>query len=146
MEKLTKKQKQVLDFIKNFKNGFVENNNIKGLSQNLENDLEILFSNGYCYHFAQILKNTFNRGEICNTYPYGHIVWMDNDNTPYDIHGINYSECDYYIPERYLKEHIEPFKHNGSNVVTSEDDIEMIEKEYLGDIFKKHQEETKLID
>ena len=34
---------------------------------NNENLIYNQFRAGYCYHFAQILKNTFNRGEINGT-------------------------------------------------------------------------------
>lgn len=35
------------------------------LSDDESTIIQRLFSNGYCYHFAIILKNIFNRGEIC---------------------------------------------------------------------------------
>ena len=33
------------------------------------------FTAGYCYYFAVMLKDAFQRGEICWCAPYGHICW-----------------------------------------------------------------------
>lgn len=57
------------------------------------------FISGYCYYFACMLKAAFNRGEVCWAAPYGHIVWVDENDIPYDISGVNKSETDDYIPE-----------------------------------------------
>lgn len=70
-----------------------------------------LFKCGYCYYFAIMLKAAFNRGQICWAAPLGHIVWVDDDGVPYDIDGVNDSECEYYIPTSYIKEAIVDFKH-----------------------------------
>ena len=62
------------------------------------------FTAGYCYYFAVMLKDAFQRGEICWCAPYGHICWVDDNGVPYDISGVCDSECDFYIPVRYIPE------------------------------------------
>lgn len=66
---------------------------------------------GYCYYFAIILRDAFNRGELCWAAPFGHIVWMDTSGIAYDIEGVNDSECKYYIPIKYLGDAVNNFKH-----------------------------------
>lgn len=69
------------------------------------------FTAGYCYYFAVMLKDAFQRGEICWCAPYGHICWVDDNGVPYDISGVCDSECDFYIPVRYIPGGIADFKH-----------------------------------
>lgn len=69
------------------------------------------FMAGYCYYFAIMLKSAFERGSICWTAPFGHIVWVDNDGIPYDIEGVSTSEAEYYIPISYIQEGLKDFKH-----------------------------------
>lgn len=118
---------KVLNFIANFiyyqfNNGYVIYNQ---------------FKDAYCYHFAQILKNTFNRGEIYITIPFGHILWKDVDELYYDINGVYCNKnIDYYIPIDYLGESIKNwFEIPGEISDTSEDKIYMHEciREYLKD-------------
>ena len=92
----------VIEFISNFRN---HNNTIES-----EENIRTLFRAGYCYYFAVMLKEAFNRGEICWCAPFGHICWVDDDGTPYDIEGVCYSDCDYYIPVSYIKEGLDDFK------------------------------------
>lgn len=94
---------EVLHFIKNF----VEHSDIVSDHSAIYRQ----FRRGYCYYFALILKETFNRGKVCWCAPLGHIVWVDDDETPYDIEGINYGEVIAYIPIEYLGEYIDDFKH-----------------------------------
>ena len=70
-----------------------------------------LFSSGYCYYFAVLLKEAFGRGEVSWCAPYGHICWVDENGTPYDIYGICDSECVYFIPVSYIQEELADFKH-----------------------------------
>lgn len=51
------------------------------------------FTAGYCYYFAVMLKDAFQRGEIRWCAPYGHICWVDDNGVPYDISGVCDSEC-----------------------------------------------------
>lgn len=70
-----------------------------------------LFMDGYCYYFATMLKTAFNRGEICWCAPFGHFVWVDENGVPYDIEGVSTAEAEYYIPEEYIHEGLDDFKH-----------------------------------
>ena len=81
---------------------------------NSEEDAELTrvkFRAGYCYYFAVMLKTAFNRGEIVWCAPYGHIAWQDENGIVYDIEGVNYSDCEYYIPVSYIEEGLKDFKH-----------------------------------
>lgn len=69
------------------------------------------FCAGYCYYFAVMLKDAFHRGEICWCAPFGHISWVDDNGVPYDIGGVCNSDCDFFIPVRYIREGIEDFRH-----------------------------------
>lgn len=69
------------------------------------------FTAGYCYYFAVMLKDAFQRGRDLLCAPYGHICWVDDNGVPYDISGVCDSECDFYIPVRYIPEGIADFKH-----------------------------------
>lgn len=80
-----------------------------------------VFRNGYCYYFAIMLKDAFNRGEVCMTYDCRHVIWIDDDNVAYDINGIfgwyaETSNKDNYwngllIPVEKIPNYIESFKH-----------------------------------
>lgn len=89
--------KQVLSFIDDFR----------------EDDKSIRqkFCAGYCYYFAVMLKDAFHRGEICWCAPLGHICWVDDNGVPYDIDGVCDSDCNFFIPIRYIREGIEDFRH-----------------------------------
>ena len=73
---------KVIEFIDNFSTLF-------GQFQEEEIDAVCaIFSRGFCYYFAIILKNAFNgRGEIYMTSDHRHIVWV-LDNVAYDINGV----------------------------------------------------------
>ena len=108
---ISKEDEYLFDWSRNPVLRFID----KFYSQNGNNDearetLRRQFRAGYCYYFAHMLKVAFNRGEVCWCTNVGHIVWVDDDGTPYDIEGINDSECEYYIPEKYLGDYIEGFK------------------------------------
>ena len=49
----------------------------------------ILFTQGYCYHFACILEHEFG-GSIWWVPTTSHIVWKDENGVPYDIEGYRY--------------------------------------------------------
>lgn len=72
------------------------------------------FSSGYCYYFAHMLQAAFGRGEVCWAAPYGHIVWVDEGGTPYDISGVNDSDTKDYIPEYMMGKTINDFKLSSS--------------------------------
>lgn len=93
------------------------------------------FHSGYCYHFATILKRCFERGEICICGDIGHFVWVDNDGTPYDIEGVNETECKYYIPESYVGDAIIDFLHvPEKNFNATREYVENIVKHYENDM------------
>lgn len=73
---------KVIDFIDNFSTLF-------GQFQQEEIDtVSAVFSRGFCYYFAIILKEAFDdRGEIYMTRDDRHIVWVLN-NVAYDINGV----------------------------------------------------------
>lgn len=74
-----------------------------------------LFSSGYCYYFAKLLQDAFNRGEICWHRNHSHIVWRDDDGIAYDIGGIfyDYNEGDLLPVNKSLGDMIVEFKHTG---------------------------------
>lgn len=85
-----------------------------------------LFSQGYCYHFAQILNVMFDGGEICWVAPYSHIIWL-KDNIPYDINGVYNGESTKFIPISFLGHCLEDFKHTPDIYhITSKTDIDNI--------------------
>ena len=90
---------------------------------------------GYCYYFANMLKAAFNRGEICWASPFSHIVWVDEDDIAYDIEGVHNSECNYYIPIRYLGDTIKGFKHiRGLEYITTKEELTKIVQQYEKDM------------
>lgn len=89
-----------------------------------------LFSQGYCYHFATILKSIYKKGEVCWVAPYSHLIWLYND-VPYDINGVYNGESTKFIPIEFLGHAIEDFKHNPEIYhITSKDDIDAIIYKY----------------
>ena len=94
------------------------------LQNNSEEILYRQFSSGYCYYFAHMLESAFKRGTVCWAAPYGHIVWVDENGIPYDISGVHDSDCVDYIPESFMDESINDFKHiKGQEHNTSEQEI-----------------------
>lgn len=85
---------------------------INKFRNNSQNILE-LFESGYCYYFANLLKEAFERGRIVWAAPYPHICWMDINGDVYDINGLrNDPEIDLYVPIKYLSDiDIANFKH-----------------------------------
>ena len=88
---------------------------------------------------AGILLRCYKRplieGAVCIAFPVGHMVWVDDDNTAYDIDGIDITECYYYIPEEYLGNQIINFKHIPHKWVIPATREEMLEiaKKYCAD-------------
>lgn len=68
----------------------------------------------FSYQFASILKNSFNRGEICWVYPLNFMAWVDIDGNAYNKTGLIYNEKHelLFVPESYLAiVDLETFKH-----------------------------------
>ena len=120
----------VLNFIENF----LSHNN----SYEADEILKDQFNAGYCYYFAVILKTAFNRGEICWCAPYGHICWVDDDGTPYDIYGLCTSEADHFIPVSYLGDCLNDFLHINKPHYTTKKELESIIETYLNDKRKEY--------
>lgn len=109
----------ILGFINNFRN------------HTHDNIIHEQFANGYCYHFAHMLKSIFRDGEVCWVAPFSHFVLLI-DNTPYDISGIYDGEGEYFIPEHYLGDAINDFKRiPGKTYNATQSDIDMIIDSYL---------------
>lgn len=121
---------QVLRFIADFMyHGVPE----IGLETSAES-IRSTFRAGYCYYFAHMLKEAFNRGTVCWAAPYGHIVWVDTDGNPYDIEGVNFSDCQYYIPCSYIGEHVNDFKHvPGVEFAATKEFLEEVIRQYERD-------------
>ena len=101
------------------------------------------FRAGYCYYFAHLLKQAFNRGKVCLAAPFGHFVWVDENGVAYDVEGVNFGEQIYNIPESYMSENmIKEFKHIPGEKIkatTGAEIIEMIRK-YEDDKGLPHQD------
>lgn len=125
----------VLEFINNFVN-YDDATMIDNFTQK--------FSNGYCWHFAHLLKQTFQQGYVCIDAPYGHFVWIDKDNNIYDINGIT-TPNGTLIPEEFLNDALLDFKHipNLTNNTTEEEIQKIIDTfNYYNEPFKDNDSLT----
>ena len=119
---MTKQQANVLQFIDNARE-----------HQGKDNDsIRAFFRGGYCYYFALMLKDAFGRGLVCWAAPFGHMVWLDTDNTPYDIEGVYEGEATDIIPVSFMGKFVEDFKHNPETFGegATKDDIQNIINTY----------------
>ena len=122
----------VLTFIADFLN-----HGVPGISLADSNEsIRRTFRAGYCYYFAVMLKTAFERGEVCWAAPFGHIVWVDDNNIPYDIEGVYESEYEYLIPVSYLGESLNDFKHIANLSFNAS-------KEFLDSIVERYLKDTK---
>ena len=94
--------------------------------------IEDTFTGGYCYYFAQILKQAFPNGVVCLAAPFGHFVYLAPNCTAYDVTGEYAGEALYFIPEDKLdSDVIQDFKHIPNvkyKAPTREDCIQIIKK------------------
>lgn len=103
---------EVLKFLQNFQFNLFSDQ----LPIGIINDLLIQqFRQGYCWHFAHLLKQTFQRGDVQLCLPgWQHFVWTDEDGTSYDIDGvfdaIEFGISDSFLEKQYPK-YLETFKH-----------------------------------
>ena len=99
----------------------------------------LLFRTGYCYYFAVMLKDAFNRGKVCAAYPISHFVWVDDNGIPYDIEGIYEGSAEDYIPIEYFNiEDYLGFKQLKDNdSVCSRERLDEIYRNYLNDLKKE---------
>jgi hypothetical protein len=118
--------KVVLEFIARFINHKLDTSNDYNVIMNT-------FSDGYCWYFAHMLSLAFDEGEVCWCAPYSHFVWI-KDGIAYDIDGVSIANPKYYIPEKYIKEGLDDFKHVPGKVFNaSEEYIQDAINRYLAD-------------
>ena len=88
-----------------------------------------LFRAGYCYHFANMLKDTFQRGRVCVAGPYSHVIWEDTNGCTYDIEGVS-DDYEFLVPiEEVLGKG--GFTHlPSSGIVTSKEEFERLKEKY----------------
>lgn len=97
--------------------------------------LRTQFRSGYCWHFAHILLDTFERGSVVWTAPFGHVCWEDTDGTVYDIEGEYHGEAYYFIPEDFIMKispiHMRTFRHlPNDKTITPKGELVRIMQEY----------------
>lgn len=102
-----------------------------------EDIIYTFFHSGYCYYFAVMLKEAFQRGQVCWCAPYGHMCWLDDNGVAYDIGGICDSECEFYIPVSYINEGLSDFLHiPGKAFNASKEYISQAIEKYKTDLLK----------
>lgn len=94
-----------------------------------DQDVHNRFKNGYCYYFAKMLSTAFPGGYIAWAVPFGHLVYMYNQ-VPYDIEGVYPGEATEFIPEIFLGEAINDFKHNGHDFNANQAQLDKIIDHY----------------
>lgn len=141
-EKIKEKKKEWLNFYKD--NLEYKNVNMKvlqfineitffpNLDCNSDGCIDHLFSNGYCYYFAQILNTAFQGGTICWSVDRGHIVWLDGtdlqNDIAYDITGV-YEDYEELRPVSYLGTTLVDFLHNNEKWKSNDEEFEKYCKE-----------------
>lgn len=110
--------------------GFIANFLLHERPENTE-CVRALFQSGYCYYFAHMLRTAFNRGTVCWAAPFGHVVWLDDDGTPYDVEGLYFGEATDFVPEDYLGDAVLDFKRvPGQKFNASKKDLAAIVERY----------------
>lgn len=90
LEKYPKARRDVLTFI-SATNQYSEGTSV---DNGFRSPIEKLFSSGFCYYFAIMLRDAFG-GKIVQKFHddlYPHIFWMDENEVLYDIYGV-YDDC-----------------------------------------------------
>jgi len=123
------------EWINDFFSSFVQNE-----GENEAERLRHLYRAGYCWHFAHTLKTTFGREEVCWAAPFGHVCFVDEDGTPYDIEGKYTGEAYYMIPEKYLGDaHLDDFRHiKGKSYGAGKQELISIIKRYCIETGEKY--------
>jgi hypothetical protein len=132
------KHNRILEFIDNFFTAFMQHASACGSYNAFPSEpLRMLYRTEYCWHFAHMLKTAFDRGTVCWTAPYSHVIWMDADGTAYDCEGICKNDSFYLIPEEYIPANmLQYFKHMPDRYVKE------ATREQLIKIVKTYCEET----
>lgn len=128
-----RKEEDEINDVEQFIENFVTH---LGDDVNQMESVRALFHAGYCWHFAHMLQCTFNRGSVVWAAPFGHICFKDINGIIYDIEGrrdVKGDETYYYIPESYLKDAINDFKHVGTPHGTTAKELIEICKSYCLD-------------
>lgn len=93
---------------------FIENFNQKSYS------LFNVFNDDYCYYFANMLKEAFERGGVYWA-PYGdNIVWVDTNDVAYDIGGV-YTGLNKVFTIEYLGRLVHNFKYTKTRYIPAND-------------------------
>ena len=90
LEKYPKARRDVLTFI-SATNQYSEGTSV---DNGFRSPIEKLFSSGFCYYFAIMLRDAFG-GKIVQKFHddlYPHVFWMDENEVLYDIYGV-YDDC-----------------------------------------------------
>lgn len=140
--KVEEKKKEWLNFYKD--NPEYKNVNMKvlqfineitffpNLDCNSDGCIDHLFSNGYCYYFAQILNTAFQGGTICWSVDRVHIVWLDGtdlqNDIAYDITDV-YEDYEELRPVSYLGTTLVDFLHNNEKWKSNDEEFEKYCKE-----------------
>lgn len=114
-----------------------------------DQDVHNRFKNGYCYYFTKMLQTAFPGGYIAWAVPFGHLVYMYNQ-VPYDIEGVYPGEATEFIPEIFLGDAINDFKHNGHDFNANQTQLDKIIDHYHTEqqpleFIKPYQLSNKLI-
>lgn len=111
LEKFPKARRDVLTFISAV-DQYSEDTKV---DNGFRTPIEKLFSSGFCYYFAIMLRDAFGGKIVLKFHDgvYPHMFWMDENEVLYDIYGVyedcNPKEC---IPiEEMDKETLEEFRH-----------------------------------
>lgn len=90
LEKYPKARRDALTFI-SATNQYSEGTSV---DNGFRSPIEKLFSSGFCYYFAIMLRDAFG-GKIVQKFHddlYPHVFWMDENEVLYDIYGV-YDDC-----------------------------------------------------
>jgi hypothetical protein len=108
--------------------------------------IRLQFRAGYCFHFAHMLKLTFNRGEVCWAAPFSHIVWVDGNEIPYDIEGVYTGDYDYLIPLTYIEKLYPEFTIGYTHRYGVLKDEEIITEYKIRDIIRHYRDDNNILD
>lgn len=98
------------------------------LRNNPKIDLNALFADDYCFHFANVLKSVFKRGELYICSPCGDVVWRDEDNRYYNFNGEYKNKEVTFIPD---PDSYWTMFHNTDSTENVEDGIYGLAREYM---------------
>lgn len=74
----------------------------------------------YCYYFASMLQQAFNRGKIVLAAPTAHIIWEDDNGVGYDANG-TFTDYQFAIDIENIPD-VDRFKQGASTPVGLDDD------------------------